>query len=129
MNWVGSTIAGIAVGLAWLAIWAYVLHAFGLALLPLLQRNAEDRARRRERIKQMGKLRYIMIFGVLGSGLAFGLAMTTMDFLSHDPHSWISEIGKLAFLAAIFGWVQGAWTWSEKFREPVPFPPNYPPVT
>ena len=125
MRYFVSIIAGIAVGLAWLAIWAYVLHAFGIALF---QRKAEDRASRRERIRQMGKLRYILMFGVLGSGLAFGLALVTGDFLWHDSLGWTSEIAKLVFLTLLFGWFQGARTWSETFRDPVPFPPNYQPA-
>jgi hypothetical protein len=125
VRWFVSIIAGIAVGLAWLAIWAYVLHAFGIALF---QRKAEDRASRRERIRQMGKVRYILMFGVLGSGLAFGLALVTGDFLWHDSLGWTSEIVKLVFLTLLFGWFQGARAWSETFRDPVPFPPNYPPA-
>jgi 4-amino-4-deoxy-L-arabinose transferase-like glycosyltransferase len=120
-----SIIAGIAVGLSWLAIWAYVLHAFGIALF---QRKAEDRASRRERIKQMGKLRYILMFGVLGSGLAFGLALLTADFLSRDSFRWTFEVAKLLFLTVLFGGFQGARSWSETFRDPVAFPPNYPPA-
>jgi hypothetical protein len=116
-------VVGIAVAFAWLAVWALVLRAFGLAFFP---RQAQDRAGRRERIKQMGKLRYVLIFGVLGSGLAFGLALTTADFLTNGSFRWTSGIVKLVFLAVLFGWFQGAWTWSE-FRDPVPFPPEYPP--
>lgn len=125
MQWFISIAAGIAVAFAWLAIWALSLHAFGISAFA---RQVEDRASRRERIKRMGKLRYILIFGVLGSGLGFGLALVTADFLRHDSFGWISEIVKLAFLTVFFGWFLGARTWSETFRDPVPFPPNYPPA-
>ncbi len=117
-----SIIVGVAVGLAWLAIWAFSVRAFGIAVF---SRQAEDRIRKRKRIKQMGKLRYILIYGVLGFGITFGLAITAADFIGHISHGWVAEIGKFVFLSAIFGWFQGARTWSEAFRDPVPFPPNY----
>jgi hypothetical protein len=71
----------VAVGLAWMAIWAYCLHLFGFAFSAVFTRSPEDRASRRERLKQMGKLRYILMFGVLGYGLALGLGITTGDLL------------------------------------------------
>ena len=123
MHWFVPIIAGIAVGLAWLAIWAYSLHAFGIAVFP---RKAEDRATRRERIRKMGKLRYILVFGMLGFGLAFGLGITTADFLQPDSFNWAYELPKLVFLSVVFGLFHGVRNWGE-FRDPVPFPPNYPP--
>jgi len=121
-----SIVAGTAVGLAWLAIWACVLGAFGIALF---QRKAQDRASRRERIKDMGKMWYILVCGVLGFGLAFGLALFAVDFFGRrDSFGWTSEIARLVFMTLLFGWFQGARTWSETFRDPVPFPPNYPPT-
>ncbi len=77
----------------------------------------------------MGKLRYILVFGVLGFGLAFGLAIAAADFLTHNSHSWVFAIGKIAFSSALFGWFIGSRNWSAAFREPVPFPPNYAPPT
>jgi hypothetical protein len=126
VHWLISIAAGITVAFAWIGIWAFSLHALGIAPL---RRRAEDRADRRERLKRMGKLRYILIFGMLGTGLAFGLAITAADFLEHNSHSWGLAIGKLVFLSVLFGWFSGARTWSEAFREPVPFPPNYAPPT
>lgn len=122
MQWLVSIIAGVAVALAWIGIWGFSVHVLGIA--PLFRRRAEDRAARRERLKRMGKLRYILIFGVLGSGLAFGLAITAADFLAHTSHSWVFAIGKFAFSSALFGWYIGWRNWSAAFREPVPFPPN-----
>ena len=124
MHWFISIVAGIAVGLAWLAIWALSLRAFGIAEF---SRQAQDRIRRRERIKQMGKVWYILIFGVVGYGLAFGLAITAAGFLDHDSRGLGFSIGKLVFLSVVFGCFQGVRTWSESFRDPVPFPPVYPP--
>jgi len=75
----------------------------------------------------MGKLRYILIFGVLGFGLAFGLGITAAGLLDHPSHGLVFNISKLVLSSVLFGWFQGARTWSEAFRDPVPFPPNYPP--
>jgi hypothetical protein len=76
VHWFVSIIAGIAVGFAWLVIWGWVLRAFGIDFFPrriaFFPRQTKDRDGRRERIKQMGQMRYVLIFGVLGSGLAFG---------------------------------------------------------
>ena len=120
-----SIIVGLAVSFAWLAIWHFfTLHVLGIAVF---RRKLDDRASRRERMKQMGRLRYILMFGVLGFGLAFGLAMSTSDLLGHDSDGWISAIVKLVLLSVSFGWFAGARLWSE-VRDPVPFPPNYPPL-
>jgi hypothetical protein len=120
-------IIAIAVALAWMGIWAYCLHLFGFAFLAVFSRKPEDRASRRERIKQMGKLRYILMFGVLGFGLALGLGITTADLLAQESHGWVAVVGKLVLLSVLGGWFQGARIWNEAFRDPVPFPPNYPP--
>ena len=125
MHWLVSIVLGIAVGFTWLAIWAYSLHIFGIATF---WRQAQDQASRRRRIKRMGKPRYILIFGVLGSGLAFGLGITTAGLLDDRSRGVVFTIAKLVFSSVLFGWFQGARTWSEAFRDPVPFPPNYPPL-
>ena len=116
---------GVAAALAWLAVWSVVLHAFGVGVI---SRRPEIRAIRRERIKKMGKLRYIVIFGVLGFGLTFGLAITTADLYRHDSFSWGFEVGRLLFLSALAGWFHGARSWNAAYREPVPFPPHFPPL-
>lgn len=116
--------AGIAVALAWLGIWAGVLHLIGVAPI---RRAAEERGGRRERLKRLGEFRYIVTFGVLGSGVAFGLAMISVDVISHRSHGWATELVKFAFLALFFGLFQGFGSWRRAFRDPVPFPPDYPP--
>ena len=123
MRYLGAIIAGTAVGFGWLLLWGFVFGAMGI---PLLQRNAQDRASRRERIKQLGKLKYILLSGVLGFELAFGLAITVADFIWRDSFKWGYELPKLAFLSIVFGLFQGGRNWSE-FRDPIPFPPIYPP--
>jgi len=117
---------GLAAALAWLAIWECVLRAFGISFF--FRRKTEDRASRRERIKRLGKLKYILVFGVFGSGPAFGLAVTMPDILKGDSHGSIYWIGELVMFAVLFGWLQAARTWGENFRDPVPFPPIYPPA-
>jgi 4-amino-4-deoxy-L-arabinose transferase-like glycosyltransferase len=123
--WFVSIIVGIAAGLVWLAIWSYSLHRFGIAAF---SRQTEDHAGRRERIKQMGKLWYILIFGVLGSGPAFAVAITAADLLEQPSHGSMFAIAQLATLSVFFGCFHGSRVWSEAFRDSVPFPPNYPPL-
>jgi len=89
-------------------------------------RKAEDVTGRRERLKQIGKFRYVLLCGVLEFGFAFGLAMTTADYIWRDSFNWNYELSKLAFVSLFLGLFQGMRNWGE-FREPVPFPPNYPP--
>ena len=122
-----SIVAGIAVAVAWMGIWAALLHGFGISGFAFGQ-GREERASRRERIKKMGKLRYVLVFGVLGFGLAFGFAMTVLDSLELHSRGWLSELAKLALISILLGWFQGARTWSEAFRDPIPFPPDYPPA-
>jgi hypothetical protein len=69
----------------------------------------------------MGKLRYILIFGVLGNGFAFGLAIAVATGASFC---------KLGRAAAIFGAVSllgecfhGVRTWNHFFHTEVSFPP------
>jgi len=79
-------------------------------------------------LKRLGKLRYILTFGVLGPGFAFALAMITMDFLGKFSTGWVSEAIRFAFYAVFFGLFQGFAGWRNDVRDPVPFPPDYPPV-
>ena len=125
MGWSVSIIAGIAVGLAWLAIWILVLRVFGITVF---SRQPETRARMRERIQQLEKLEYILMFGVLGFGLACGLAIGVADLLAPDSHGWVSAVGKLVLISVMMGWFHGARTWNEGHPKPVPFPPNFRPM-
>ena len=117
--------AGVAVALTWLALWSVSLHAFGI---PVLQRSPEKRAARRERILAMGKLRYVLIFGVLRSGLGFGLGLVVASIVE-TPHlgSWIRAATQLVLSMILFGLWHGVATWNQSFRGEVPFPPHYPP--
>jgi hypothetical protein len=122
VRWLVSIILGIAVGLGWLGIWSYSLCLFGIAAF---SRQSVDRAGRRERIKELGKLRYVLIFGVLGPGIAFGLALVAVDLLDQLYRGWVSAMLKLVSLSVFFGSWQGVRTWSEEFRDPVQFPSDY----
>jgi len=69
MRELGVVVAGIAIAFAWLTIWAGFLHIFDLSPF---RRKMTDRDVRRERLKALGKLRYILMFGVLGPDLRSG---------------------------------------------------------
>jgi hypothetical protein len=118
----GAIVDGIGVGLVWLILWGFVLRVIGI---PFLQRSAEDGASRRERLKRLGKVRYVLLFGILRFGLAFGLAIMAADLLERDSFKWGYELPKLAFLSIVFGLFQGVRNWSQAFCDPVPLPPNY----
>lgn len=125
MREVAIVISGIAVGLVWVAIWSGLLRLFDVALV---SRKVEGSLRRRELLRSLGKLKYILIFGVFGPGLGFGLTMMTIDLASHRSTGWVPELTKLIFVTACFGLWQGFSAWHKAFRDPVPFPPDYPPA-
>jgi len=106
MREVVFVIFGIAVALVWAAIWTGLLHALGV--VPIT-RKVEDSASKRERLKRLSKLKYVVIFGVLGPGVAFGLAMIAIDLASHHSTGWLSELIKLVLFATVFGLIQGPW--------------------
>lgn len=112
-------IAGVAAALAWMAVWVLVLRAFGI---PVLKRSPEERALRKERILALGKLRYVLIFGVMGGGFGFGLGMFVAKVV--EVHHFIGWFGAAVDFA--LSMIQGLSTWSQ-FRGEVPFPPQYPP--
>lgn len=94
-------VAGVAVAFAWLGLWAISLHAFGI---PVLKRNPEERGARKERLLAMGKWRYVLIIGVLGSGLGFGLGTVVADMIA-TPHfrGWIRAATQLVLSMVFFG--------------------------
>jgi hypothetical protein len=115
--------AGVAIALTWLGIWAGLLHVVGIAPM---RRTVEEQSSKRARLKRLGRFTYVVTFGVLGFGVAFGLAMITVDLFSHRSHGWLSEVLKFSLYAVLFGLFQGFRSWGSAFRDPVPFPPNYP---
>ena len=120
MREVAFVIVGIVAGLGWFAVWRFGLHIFGVVPFG-------NWARRRERLKRLGKTKYILVVGVLGSGFAFALAMITDDFVSHRVAGLVSELAKFVFLALFFGVFMGLWNW-QTVRDPIPFPPDYGPT-
>ena len=114
---------GTVIGFAWMVVWALVLRAFGIQTLT---RTPEERATRKQRILQMGKLRYTLIFGVLGSGFGLGLGIATA--IIHDSDDWRAAVicGTAGLLPACFNSVRA---WNQLFRTEVMFPPVYPPLT
>ena len=115
---------GVAVAIAWIALWAVSLHAFGL---PVFNRSPEERAARKERILGLGKLRYVLIFGVLGKGVGFGLGIVVANMVGRQHFGgWIEAAVHLVLSMVVFGLWSGITTWNQ-FRGEVPFPPHYPP--
>jgi hypothetical protein len=109
--------------LAWLAIWGAVLRAFGIFVL---QKSPEQRTAARERILRLGKLRYILIFGILGYGFAFALALDVAE-MAREFTGWVSAIIMLIVFALPLGSWMGVRMWNESYRGEVPFPPHFPP--
>ena len=119
--WVSS---GAAVALAWVALWAMALRALGIWATA---RTPEERAARKERFQRMGKLRYVVLFGVMGQGIGLGLGMAVAMSLKHG-FDWASAAVMVGAMALLFGSFQGLRNWNEQFRKEVPFPPIYPPA-
>jgi hypothetical protein len=113
---------GLAASVGWLAIWTLALRAFHIAYFA---RTPEETAARRERIIGMGKRRYILIFGVLGFGLAFGLGIAIAGIVAHESAGWVGAAIKVVLVSLLGGWWHGARTWNESFRGEVPFPPPF----
>ena len=115
---------GIAIAITWMVVWALVLRAFGIQTLT---RTPEERATRKQRILQMGKFRYVLIFGVLGNGFALGLGIGIALMTNCPRDDW--GLGAMIFsaVALVAGCMNGIRTWNELFRVEVPFPPHYPP--
>ena len=120
MHYLFTFIAGIVVSIAWSTICDLLL---GLPVT-FFRRKAKDRIAARERLTRMGQLRYILTVGLLRSGLAFGLAMVTLDLLlDRSPHDWHIEAVKFVFLSLFFGLLSGASAWDAAFRKKGPPPP------
>ena len=116
-----SIAIGVVVSAAWMVLWALVLRAFGI---PVLGRSPEKQAAKKQRILQMGKLRYVLIFGVLGSGFGLGLGMATA-IIHVDDWRAAAIFGTSGLLLGCFHSVRD---WNQLFRTKVIFPPVYPPL-
>jgi hypothetical protein len=80
----------------------------------------------------MGKLQYILVYGILGYGCAMGLGiaaaiMLSHRLMSHRPVEWSEGALLFGVIALLGGSLHGLRTWNELFRVDVPFPPVYPP--
>jgi hypothetical protein len=117
-----SILCGVAVAFVWLAIWTVALRVCGILVF---SRIPEERASRRERLLRLGKLRYVLIFGVFGYGFALALGIAIAGLIGHDSTGWVGAASKVVLLSLLGGWFHGARTWNEAFRDPVPFPPDY----
>jgi hypothetical protein len=106
---------GVAVAFAWMGAWTLGLRAFGLTL-------PDERSDRKQHIVRMGKLRYLCIFGVLGGGFAFGLAVAAAMMIGNSA-SWGEATTVFLALSLLGGLFNGVRSWNQLFREEVPFPP------
>ncbi len=124
LDFILPVVAGVAVASAWFGLWAISLQTFGI---PVLQRDPKELGARKERLLAMGKWRYVLIFGVLGGGLGFGLGTVVANMIA-SPHfrSWSHAAAQLVLSMVFFGLWSGITTW-QSFRGEVPFPPDYPP--
>ncbi len=104
---------------SWMALWILVLRAVGIRSF------SADKDERREHMKRLGRPLYFLLYGVLGWGLAFGLALTVPDVIRGHYLGWVPEIAKLSFVSIAFGLSNAARSWSATFREPVQYPPKY----
>jgi hypothetical protein len=120
-----SIAVGVAVAFAWMAIWMAGLRVFGI---PVLIRTPEERAAQKQRILQMGKLRYILIFGVLGNGFALGLGIAIAIMTDRHSVDWRLAATIFGAVSLLSGFFHGVRTWNRLFHTEVPFPPLYPPL-
>jgi len=121
-----SIAAGVAVSLAWSALCLIAIRACGI---PVLIRTSEQRAPKKQHMIQMGRLRYVLIFGVIGNGIPYGLGIATaimMDRYFANCGEGAIIFGVVSLLYGIFNGVKG---WNAVFRTEVPFPPAYPPAS
>lgn len=92
----------------------------------MFQKKKEDRISKQQRLIRIGKVKYILIDGLLRSGLGLGLAMTAGDLIWDDTrHDWRFIVVKWMFTGVFFGLVTGANLWDSAFSQkgPPPFPP------
>jgi hypothetical protein len=123
MREAGLVLAIVGAGLAWTAIWVALLHVLRLArfLGPI-----EGLALKQERLRRIGKTKYILTFGVMGAGVWYAGMMVIIDLIWRSrPLQWEVEISKFAFLAILFGCFMGYRNWGRTFDEPTPYSPNY----
>ena len=97
-----------AAAFVWIALWRVALGAFGF---PIMARTPEARASYRRRQLDMGKARYMVVFGILGYGFAFGLSLSVPDMTVHGAR-WLTAI-RFLFGVLFFGIWMGLRNWNE----------------
>jgi hypothetical protein len=121
MRELGLVFAGVTVGLAWIVIWAALLHVLGIS--PLLRRQTEDIAAQRERLRRIGLAKYTVVFGGWGAGVGFSAMTVSMDILSHERQlRWVLVLTKFLVLAVLLGSFLGYRNWRRVFFDPAPYP-------
>ena len=91
-----------------MVLWRVALAAFGFPIIP---RSPEARAIYRRRKLEMGKARYMVLFGILGYGFGFGLALTASD-ITMVGASWLTAV-RFLFGVLFFGIWMGLRNWNE----------------
>jgi len=117
-----SILVGVIVGFAWIAILSFAFSCFGIRLW-----SRQFQSERRERLKRLGKLKYILVFGVCGYGISFGLMIGSARLIAGDVSDWRRQSAELIVTSLLVGFFQGYRNWNESIRDPVPFPPKYRP--
>ena len=120
-----SIVVAVGVAFAWMALWAFALGVLGI---PVFMRTPKERASRKRRILQMGKLQYIFLFGVLGGGFGLGLGVAIALMMQRHTVDWGFAAAIFGGLSLVGGFFNGVRGWNNLFhRGEVPFPPAYPP--
>jgi hypothetical protein len=118
-------LVGSVVVLALMGIWSGVLYLVGKPIFVFgAFRGKMPAMERRARIRELGKFRYYLVYGVLGSGLPVGLGMVSLDLFNNTPWNWRSESMKLLFMTLLFS-ALSVRSWSEAIGESVSYPPKY----
>jgi hypothetical protein len=118
----GLILLGIVAALAWLLVWAIALRRLHM------QVSGKTPDERRTRLLEIGKLRYVVVFGILGNGVALGLAAAVAVIATRGASDWREAVALLAVVAVFAGGFNGWRRWSLEFQRPAPFPPGHPPA-
>ena len=94
--------------------------------VPASMRTSEESTIEKQRILQMGKARYILLFGVLGGGLGNGLGLAVALMVAHLAISLGEAAAICVALTLLGGAFNGMRAWNRLFAAEVPFPPPYP---
>lgn len=113
----------LVVASAWTAMCVLVMRAFGISSWTL---TPAQQATRKQSFLQLGRWRYVLIFGILCHGFAMGFGIATAIAIMSGTHRSTAVV-IFGTIAVFTSCMSGIRTWNELFRTEVPFPPLYPP--